>query len=79
MGVDFGLRRFRIYLVGAPDTITIVTDHQPLCPIFNKNRSGSIRTENMKIRLQDIDFLWYIKRASPTRLITYQEELSRYL
>ena len=26
MGVDFDLRRFRIYLVGAPDTITVVID-----------------------------------------------------
>ena len=49
MGLDFGLRRYRIYLVAAPDTITVVTDHQPLCPIVNKNRSGSIRTENIKM------------------------------
>ena len=85
MGVDFGLRRFRIYLVGAPETITVVTDHQPLCPIFNKNRSGSIRTEKIKMRHQDIDFFvvyqkgitnktdYMSRRAKPLSLISKEE------
>ena len=54
--VDFGLRRFRNYLIGAPDTITVITDHKPLCPIFNGNRSGSFRTERIKLRHQEIRF-----------------------
>lgn len=56
MGLDFGLRRFRHYLVGSPQVITVVTDHKPLCPIFNGNREGSIRTERIKMRHQDIQF-----------------------
>ena len=41
MAIDFALRRFRIYLAGAPH-ITIVTDHKPLCAIFNGKKPGSI-------------------------------------
>ena len=56
MGVDFALRRFRNYIVGSPTSITVVTDHQPLVPIFNGKRTGSIRTERIKLRHQDIPF-----------------------
>ena len=56
MGLDFGLRRFRKYLVGAPDTIKLVTDHKPLLPVFNGNRKGSIRSEKIKMRHQDISY-----------------------
>lgn len=56
MGLNFRLRRFRNHLVGAPKTIQVVTDHKPLCPIFNNNRKGSIRTERIKMRHQDIGF-----------------------
>lgn len=53
--VDFALRRFRNYLVGAKE-VKIVTDHKPLCPIFNTHRQGSIRTERIKLRHQDINY-----------------------
>ena len=56
LAVDFGLRRFRHYLVGAPYTINVITDHKPLCSIFNGNRKGSIRTEQIKMRHQDIQY-----------------------
>ena len=56
LGVDYALFRFRNYIVGSPNTITVVTDHQPLCAVFNGNRSGSIRTERYKQRNQDIRF-----------------------
>ena len=56
MAVDFSLRRFRNYIIGAPEVITVVTDHKPLCSIFNGNRRGSIRTEKIKMRHQDIHF-----------------------
>ena len=56
MGLDFGLRRFRNYLVVAPDIIKCVTDHKPLCSVFNGNRKGSFRTECIKLRHQDIRF-----------------------
>ena len=56
MGLDFGCRRFRQYSVGSPDAVTIVTDNKPLCSIFNGRRKGSIRTERIKMRHQDIRF-----------------------
>ena len=56
MGIDFALRRFRNYLVGSPDQIEVVTDHKPLQNIFNGNRKGSVRTERVKLRHQDIRF-----------------------
>ena len=56
MSLDFALRRFRNYIVGAPEVVTVVTDHKPLCSIFNGKRKGSIRTERIKLRHQDIRF-----------------------
>ena len=55
LSVDYGLRRFRFYLVGGPE-IVMVTDHKPLEAIFNNSRSGSIRTERIKLRHQDIKY-----------------------
>ena len=54
--VDFTLRRFRLYLEGSPNDIIIVTDHHPLLSIFNRKRNGSVRTERIKLRYQDIRF-----------------------
>ena len=34
-GIDFALRRFWNYLVGAPEVI-VITDHKPLCPILKE-------------------------------------------
>lgn len=56
MAVDFALRRFRQYLVGAPSPAIIVTDHQPLLGVFNGRRGGSIRTETIKMRHQNIQY-----------------------
>ena len=56
LAVDYALLRFRNYLLGSPTTVTVVTDHMPLCAIFNGNRTGSIRTERYKQRNQDIRF-----------------------
>lgn len=56
LGIDFALRRFRNYIVGSPTKIQVITDHQPLCAIFNGKRQGSIRTERIKLRHQDIRF-----------------------
>ena len=39
LAVDFGLRRFRQYLVGGPQA-TVVTDHKPLVSIFKETRRG---------------------------------------
>ena len=86
MGVDFALRRFRNYLVGAPDTVTVVTDHQPLCSVFNGNRSGSVRTERIKLRHQDIRFTvmyrkgvenqsdYMSRHAKPMQLLPQEEQ-----
>ena len=48
MGLDFALQRFRLYIVGALTSITIVTDHKPLCSVFNGTCLGSIQTEHIK-------------------------------
>ena len=86
MGVDFGLRRFRNYILGAPQTVTISTDHKPLLAVFNGNRSGSIRTEKIKARNQDLNYKVdyipgktnetdYISRhAKPFKLLTTTEQ-----
>ena len=55
LSVDFGLRRFRFYIVGGP-TIGVITDHKPLVSIFANKRKGSIRTSRIKLRHQDVDF-----------------------
>ena len=64
ISLDFGLRRFCQYLVGSPNVIITVTDHKPLCSIFNGHKhsifnghkQGSILAEPVKMRLQDINF-----------------------
>ena len=56
LGIDYALYRLRHYLVGSPRMITVVTDHMPLCSVFNGSRTGSIRTERYKQRNQDIKF-----------------------
>ena len=56
MGIDFGLRRFRSYIVGSSHKITVITEHKLLCSIFNSTRLGSIRTERIKLRHQDVPF-----------------------
>ena len=48
--VDFPLRRFRLYLLGAPNDTIIVTDHHPLLNVFNRKRNGLIRTEHIKLK-----------------------------
>ena len=55
LAVDFGLRRFRQYLVGGPQA-TVVTDHKPLVSIFKETRRGSIRTDRIKLRHQDVNY-----------------------
>ena len=56
LGVDYALNRFRNYLLGSPKEIIVVTDHMPLCSVFNGSRVGSIRTERYKLRNQDVRF-----------------------
>ena len=56
LAVDFGLRRYRFYVAGGPQ-VTIVTDHKPLGSIFKNLRKGSIRSERIKLRHQDIDYV----------------------
>ena len=64
VGVGYGLSRFRNYLVGSPDVTVVVTDHKPLVSIFNGRRRGSIRTENVKFRHQDIAFKVVYQKGS---------------
>ena len=53
---NYGLTRFRRYLVGSPEIVVVITDHKPLCSIFNESRHGSICTERMKLLHQDIPY-----------------------
>ena len=55
LSIDFALRRFRYYLVGGP-TVQITTDHKPLVSIFANRRKGSIRTDRIKLRHQDVRY-----------------------
>ena len=53
LAIDFGLRRFRNYLVGGPQC-TVVTDHMTLVSIFRSTCQGSVRTDRIKLRHQDV-------------------------
>ena len=55
LAIDFGLRRFRQYVVGGPQVV-VATDHKPLVSIFRDTRRGSIRTDRIKLRHQDINY-----------------------
>ncbi len=55
LAVDYGLRRFRYYCVGGP-TVMVVTDHKPLLGVFRNTRTGSIRSDRIKLRHQDIRY-----------------------
>ena len=63
MAVDFALRRFCLYLIGATMITIMVTDHHPLLSVLNGKRNGSIRTERIKLRNQDIRFLLQYKKG----------------
>ena len=66
LAVDFGLRRFRYYIVGCP-TVTVVTDHKPLLGVFKNTRHGSIRSDRIKLRHQDVRYklIWIKGSANP--------------
>ena len=66
MSIEFGLRRYRQYLVGGPE-VTVVTDHKPLVTIFNNKRLGSIRLDRVKLRHQDVPFqvVWRQGKSNP--------------
>ena len=65
--LDFGLRRFREYLVGSPTIIKVVTDHKPLVPVFNGRRNCSIRTQRIKLKHQDIPVVVEYQKGSLNR------------
>ena len=78
LGVDFGLKRFRNYLIGSPKAITIVTDHMPLCSVFNSNRVGSIRTERYKLRNQDVQFQVVYQKGKKNQIDFISRRASPY-
>lgn len=55
VAVDFGLRRFRQYLIGNP-AVKVHSDHKPLIAIFQNTRQGSVRIERIQLRHQDISY-----------------------
>ena len=69
LAIDFGLRRFRYYIAGGPK-VTVITDHKPLESIFKNIRSGSIRTERIKLRHQDLDYKVKWSTCHPTQAYT---------
>ena len=71
LSVDFGLRRFRYYLVGGP-TVEVITDHKPLVSIFANKRKGSIRTSRIKLRHQDIKYqvIWRKGSDNPSDFLS---------
>ena len=56
LAVDFALRRFRQYIVGDPKEVSVISDHKPLVSIFRNTRRGSVRTDRIKLRHQDINY-----------------------
>lgn len=55
LAIDFGLRRFRPYLIGNP-CVRVHTDHKPLVAVFKNSRHGLVCTKRIKLRHQDISF-----------------------
>ena len=55
--IDFALRRFRQYVAGAPNDVEVITDHEPLRSIFNGTKTGSVRSERVKLRHQDLRYM----------------------
>lgn len=73
LAIDFGLRRYRFYIAGGPQ-VKVITDHKPLPSIFKSLRKGSIRSERIKLRHQDIDYV-VVWRKGETNAADY---LSRH-
>ena len=74
ISVDFALRRFRKYLIGSPTAVTVITDHKPLLPVLKGKRSGSIRTESIKVNHQDIPYNLHYQKGRQNQ----SDFLSRY-
>ena len=66
LAIAFGLSRFRFHLVGSPE-IDVITDHKPIEASFRNRRQGSIRTERIKLRHQDIRYrvIWRDGKNNP--------------
>ena len=70
----------------AKTTIEVVTYHQPLFSIFNGKRQGSIRTDRIKLRHQDIPYVvnyqqgninqadYLSRHAKPINLLPREEQ-----
>ena len=71
LAIDFGLRRFRHYIMGGP-AIDVTTDHKPLVSIFSNTRIGSIRTDRIKLRHQDIQYnvIWQPGSTNPSDFLS---------
>ena len=71
LSIDFALRRYRQYLAGGP-TCSVYTDHKPLVSIFGSARKGSIRTERIMLRHQDLDYrvVWKSGKENPADFLS---------
>ena len=54
--VDYTLHGFCAYLNGSPHENIIVTGHLSVLSVFSGKRTGSVRTERIKLRHQEICF-----------------------
>ena len=81
LAIDFGLRRFRFYLVGGPNAAVVITDHKPLESIFKNVRLGSVRTERIKLRHQDILYkiVWRNGKSNIADYLSRHSTPRRYL
>ena len=70
LAVDFGLKQFR-YIVGGSE-VPVITYHKPLFSIFSDIRKGSIRSNHIKLRHQDIKFkvIWRKRLLNPTYFLS---------
>ena len=66
LAIDFGLRRFRYFIAGGPE-IEVITDHKPLVSIFSNAWKGSVRTDRIKLRHQDMKYkvIWKEGKVNP--------------
>ena len=73
LAIDFALRRFRHYIVGSPTKIQVITDHQPLCSIFNGKRQGlrfTVTYQRGKINQS----VYLSRHAKPIEKLTREEQ-----
>ena len=55
-------------MVGSPSIVKVVRDHKSLVPVFNGRRNGSLRTQRIKLKHQDIPYILEFQKGSLNRV-----------